>query len=242
MGAISLVCLPFVDVPQGSTWIWIILSAALHTGYKLFLIRAYRAGDLGQVYPIARGSAPLLVSLVMMLGFGEMLSLPAAAGVAMLVAGVWLMSVRGGRDLARLDRGAVFYALMTSVFIASYTVVDGTGARTNGEAHGYAVWLFAMDGLVMLSLLLALRGAKGLSALVPFWRGGLAGGAMSLGAYWIVIWATTVAPVALVAALRESSVLFASAISVLILREPMTRWRALSALMIVSGIVATRWT
>lgn len=239
-GVVALVALPFVAVPQAAAWPWLLVSAVLHTGYKLFLIQAYRAGDLGQVYPIARGSAPLLVSLVMMFGFGETLTPPALAGVALLVAGVWLMSIRGGRDLAKLERKAIGFALGTSVFIASYTLTDGLGARINGEARGYAMWLFVLDGLLMLVILLATRGPAGLSALRPYWRSGLAGGTMSLGAYGIVIWATTVAPIALVAALRESSVLFATAISVLILREPLTRWRAFSAVAIVAGIVMTR--
>ncbi|MGB3387818.1 MAG: DMT family transporter, partial [Pseudaminobacter sp.] len=190
--------------------------------------------------PIARGAAPLLVSFVMLFGFGEALTPPAMVGVAMLVAGVLLMSIRGGRDRAKLEAKAITFALLTSVFIAGYTVTDGLGARLNGDAHGYAVWLFVLDGLTMLGIMLALRGQRGLAAMRPYWRSGLAGGTMSLGAYWIVIWAATLAPIALVSALRESSVLFAAAISVLILREPLTRWRVLSALAIVTGILATR--
>jgi len=236
---VAVAALPFVAVPEASAWPWLAVSACLHTGYKIFLIQAYRTGDLGQVYPIARGAAPLLVSLAM-LAIGEMLTAQATAGIALLVGGVWLMSVRGGRDLAKLEGRAVAYALATSLFIASYTVTDGLGARTNGDAHGYAVWLFVLDGLLMLALLLLTRGRCGLGAMRPFLASGLAGGAMSLGAYWIVIWAATVAPIAMVAALRESSVLFAGAISVLILREPPTRWRLLSALVIVVGMALMR--
>src|SRR5579875_1018816 len=236
---VAVAALPFVAVPEASAWPWLAVSACLHTGYKIFLIQAYRTGDLGQVYPIARGAAPLLVSLAM-LAIGEMLTAQATAGIALLVGGVWLLSVRGGRDLAKLEGRAVAYALATSLFIASYTVTDGLGARTNGDAHGYAVWLFVLDGLLMLALLLLTRGRCGLGAMRPFLASGLAGGAMSLGAYWIVIWAATVAPIAMVAALRESSVLFAGAISVLILREPPTRWRLLSALVIVVGMALMR--
>ncbi len=238
-GTVAAAALPFVAVPQASAWPWLAVSALLHTGYKIFLVQAYRAGDLGQVYPIARGAAPLLVSLAM-LAIGEVLTAHATVGIALLVGGVWLMSVRGGRDLAKLEGRAVAFALATSVFIASYTVTDGLGARINGDAHGYAVWLFVLDGLLMLALLLLMRGRCGLAAMRPFLVSGLAGGAMSLGAYWIVIWAATVAPIAMVAALRESSVLFAGAISVLILREPPTRWRLLSALVIVVGMALMR--
>jgi drug/metabolite transporter (DMT)-like permease len=239
-GFSAIVALPFVAIPHAVAWPWLLISAVLHTGYKLFLVQAYRAGDLGQVYPIARGSAPLLVSLVMMFGFGEMLTMPCIAGIALLVVGVWLMSFRGGRDLAKMEGRAIAFALGTSVFIGSYTLVDGLGARINGDAPGYAIWLFLLDGLLMLAILLGTRGADAMIAFRPYWRSGFAGGGMSLGAYGIVIWAMTVAPVALVAALRESSVLFATAISVLILREPLTRWRLLSAMTILAGIMMTR--
>ncbi|MCX7889709.1 MAG: EamA family transporter [Rhodobacteraceae bacterium] len=238
-GIVAVAALPFVAVPRASAWPWLAVSGLLHTGYKIFLVQAYRAGDLGQVYPIARGAAPLLVSLAM-LAIGEVLTAHATVGIALLVGGVWLMSVRGGRDLAKLEGRAVAFALATSVLIASYTVTDGLGARINGDAHGYAVWLFVLDGLLMLALLLLMRGRCGLGAMRPFLVSGLAGGAMSLGAYWIVIWAATVAPIAMVAALRESSVLFAGAISVLILREPPTRWRLLSALVIVVAMALMR--
>jgi drug/metabolite transporter (DMT)-like permease len=239
-GVVAAAALPFVAVPGPAAWPFLLVSGVLHTGYNLFLSRAYRAGDLGQVYPIARGSAPLLVALITAFAFGEVLPPPAMLGVGLLVAGVWLMSVRGGAGLARLEGHAVGYALATSVFIAGYTLTDGFGARANGDASSYAVWLFVLDGLSMLGVLLARRGVDGLRALRGYWIPGAAGGAMSLGAYWIVIWAMTVAPIALVAALRESSVLFAAALSVLVLREPLTRWRTLAALTIVAGILITR--
>lgn len=237
---VSALLLPFVPVPIADAWPWLLVSCLLHTGYKLFLIEAYQAGDLGQVYPIARGAAPLIVSVVMTVGFSEHLSPPATAGVALLVAGVWLMSAMGGRERAKLELRAVLYALATSVFIASYTLADGLGARINGDAHGYAVWLFFLDGLLMLAILTAKRGVRSVTALLAHWRSGLAGGAMSFGSYWIAIWAMTSAPIALVAALRESSVLFAAAISILLLREPMSRWRAAAAVIIVIGIILTR--
>ncbi|HSG54074.1 MAG TPA: EamA family transporter [Paracoccaceae bacterium] len=239
-GVIALAALPFVPVPRAEAWPWLLLSVALHVGYNLFLVQAYQAGDFGQVYPIARGSAPLIVTVVTYLALGERLSPAALAGIALLVTGVWLMSIRGGRDLAKLETRALGFALATSVFIAGYTLTDGHGARVSGSAHGYALWLFALDGVAMIAVLLARRGPGALMMLGPHWRGGLAGGAMSLAAYWIAIWAMTVAPIALVAALRESSVLFAAAISCLILREPLTPWRGASALAIVGGVVMMR--
>ena len=237
--AVSIALLPALDVPAAAAWPWILTSAVLHVGYNLFLVQAYRSGDLGQVYPIARGAAPLLVSIVSVGFLGEGLDPAAATGLLMLSGGICLMALTGG-GLDRLQGGALAYALGTSVFIASYTLTDGIGSRLNGSPHGYAAWLFSIDGLMMLGLLLAARGAAGLRALRPFWRGGLAGGAMSLAAYWIVIWAMMRAPISLVSALRETSVLFAAAISVVVLRERLTLWRAIAGLVIVGGIALAR--
>ncbi len=237
---VSAAMLPFVSFPQSIAWPWLLVSAGLHTGYKLFLIQAYRSGDLGQVYPIARGAAPLLISIMSIALLGEQLGTVALAGIVVLVLGVWLMSIRGGRELAHLEKRAVWFALGTSVFIASYTLTDGIGARVNGTPHGYALWLFVLDGLLMLLVLLGSRGRNGLRQLLLYWKGGLAGGAMSLGSYWIAIWAMTLAPIALVAALRETSVMFAAAISILVLNEPLTRWRLLAGGLITSGVVLTR--
>jgi drug/metabolite transporter (DMT)-like permease len=115
MGSISLALLPFVEVPQGITWLWILASAALHTGYKLFLIRAYEAGDLGQVYPLARGAAPLLTALAGSLLLDDVLTPLMTAGIVVLCLGIGVMSLRGGRTLAALDRHAVASALATSL-------------------------------------------------------------------------------------------------------------------------------
>jgi len=232
--------IPFLPWPQPAAWPWIVLSVCLHLGYKLFLIRAYKAGDLGQVYAIARGAAPLLISVVMFLVFGETLRPVAAAGILCLAGGIWLMGALGGRGRIQMERQAVLYALGTSIFIASYTITDGLGARHNGSAHSYAAWMFFLDGCVMLTLLLSLRGRQAVTMLESHWIQGLVGGAMMAGAYWIVIWAMTQTQIGIVSALRESSVLFAAVISVVFLKEPLTRWRIIAALVIMSGVILTR--
>jgi len=240
MGSISLVSLPFVAVPSGITWAWIVTSAALHTGYKLYLIRAYEAGDLGQVYPLARGSAPLLTAIAGFLLLGEVLAPLTAAGIVILCLGIVVMSMRGGNALVALDRKAVLYALITSLFIAGYTLTDGVGARGAASASSYALWMFLIDGFWMASFCLMLKGRGAFLVMLREWKTGLVTGALSLGAYWIVIWAMTRAPIAAVAALREVSILFALAISVLALRERLTGWRITAALLIVAGVVALR--
>jgi len=238
-GLIALVALPFVAVPSGLTWAWILASAALHTGYKLFLIRAYTAGELGQVYPLARGAAPLLSSLIALFVLGEALGPFLWAGIVMLSIGIGFMSMKGGTAIVGLDRRAVFWALATSVFISGYTIVDAIGARGASSPSSYIAWMFVFDGLAIGAVYGVVRRGnfRAFARELPF--GGVAA-LMSVGAYWLVIWAMTKAPVGAVAALRESSILFALAISVLFLRERASLWRTVSAIMILAGVALMR--
>ncbi len=239
-GIISLMLLPFVELPRGTVWLWLMFSVLLHTGYKLFLVGAYRLGDLGQVYPLARGAAPLIVAMVSLLFLHEGLSPSSILGICVLVGGIWIMSLRGGRHLQRLDRATVGFAIGTSCFIAGYTLVDGLGARLAPSATGYALCLFIFDAVAFTIVFVARRGVPGILTMQRAWKGGLTGGALSMGAYWIAIWAMTQAPIAAVAALRETSILFALAISTVALKEPLTKWRLMAALLIVCGVVVLR--
>jgi drug/metabolite transporter (DMT)-like permease len=234
-GLVALATLPFVDTPSGATWIWIIASAALHTGYKLFLIRAYTAGDLGQVYPLARGAAPLLSTTIALVILGETMGPFLWAGVVTLSFGIGLMSVKGGGDLGRLDRTAVLWALATSLFIAGYTIVDAVGARGAVSPSSYIAWMFVFDGLTIALVYAGVRRGeiRAIARELPF---GLMAAMMSLGAYWLVIWAMTKAPIGAVAALREASILFALGLSVVFLKERPSRWRLLSAAVILVGV------
>jgi drug/metabolite transporter (DMT)-like permease len=233
-GAIALLALPFVPMPNAAAWPWIVLSALLHIGYNVFLSRAYQYGDLGQVYPLSRGSSPLLVAGLSVLLLGELLPGGQLFGLAVLVAGIWLMAVRGGSGKA--SRGLLLCALMTALFIASYTLADASGARANGDPLSYSLWLFAVNGLVMALVILGQRGPRVVRELGPHWRAGLVGGGMSMLAYTIVIWAMTQAPVALVSALRETSVVFALLIGRLWLGESLPPIRLLACLIILAGV------
>jgi drug/metabolite transporter (DMT)-like permease len=195
---------------------------------------------MGQIYPIARGSAPLMTATATTVFIGERLGLLGWCGISLLVAGVMLLSLRGGRELARLDRRAVGFALFTAVTICAYSVVDGIGARLAGSANAYSALLFAGIGPVMASYALARRGREVVPAMASHWGIGLAGGALQLGSYGIAIWAMTVAPIAIVAALRETSVLFGAAIAVIFLKEPLRPSRVGAALMIVAGLTLIR--
>jgi drug/metabolite transporter (DMT)-like permease len=231
---------PVVGLPAPAAWPWCGASVLIHLVYFAALIESYRAGDLGQVYPIARGSAPLVTAIVTTALVGERLGLAGWSGIILLVAGVMLLSLRGGRDLTRLDRKAVGFALFTAVTICAYSVVDGVGARRAGSANAYSVALFVGIGPVMAIYALARRGSQVIAAMGRHWRLGLAGGTLQLGSYGIAIWAMTVAPIAMVAALRETSVLFGALIAIVFLKEPLRASRVAAAVMIVAGLTLIR--
>lgn len=240
MGSIALALTPFFPAPDAASWPYIAASLICHIGYNLTLVRAYGHGDLGQIYPLARGAGPLFVALFGALALGELLSAPTWLGILMLVGGVWLMSLKGGRPGAALSGTAIRAALIVSSFIAAYTMIDGLGGRISGTASGYTLWLLGIEGLTMLLIAVGLRGPRAIMSLRGVWLSGFTAGALSLGAYWIAIWAMTRAPIAAVAALRETSIFFALAISVIFLKEPLTPWRAIAALMIVIGAATLR--
>lgn len=240
MGVAALPALFFVDVPRGPVWIWIVASTALHTGYRLFLVKAYETGDLSLAYPLARGTAPLLTTVGGVLLVNEIPAGLAIVGILLLSAGTLLMSLRGAKSIGGVDRRAVGFALVTSLFVAGYTLTDGSGARAAATASSYAAWLFVVDGLWTLLLSLWLRGRKLAAAMLPEWKTGIVTGGLAAAAYWIAMWAMTKAPIASVAALRETSILFAMTISVFALREKLTPWRIIAALFIVAGVIALR--
>src|SRR5499426_3616816 len=237
---VSAAFLPVTGLPAAAAWPWCAASVAIHLFYFAALIESYRAGDMGQVYPIARGSAPLMTATATTAFVGEHLGLAGWLGIALLAAGVLMLSLRGGRDLAKLDRRAVAFALFTAVTICAYSVVDGVGARLAGTANAYSAALFVGIGPVMAIYALVRNGAGALGDAGRLWRTGLAGGALQLGSYGIAIWAMTVAPIAIVAALRETSVLFGAAIAVVFLGEPLRASRIAAALMIVAGLALIR--
>ena len=225
--------------PGGASLPYALISGFLHLGYNLFLVRSYRTGDLSQVYPIARGTAPLLTLIVIWLVAREQMSVASTLGIGILVCGIWLVSFMGRREV-KLDGLTLFFALGTSVFIAAYTVVDGLGGRASGSPTGYAGLVFILDGFSMLIYALVTRGPGVFAAVAPHWRNGVAGALLSGAAYWIVIWAMSNAPIAAVAALRETSILFVMIMSMRVLKEQVTAGRIAGALLIVAGAAMIR--
>lgn len=235
----GLVCLPglvLLPPPEPESWVFLAISVALHLGYQLFLVEAYRHGDLGQAYPIARGTAPLIVTFLAFAFADETLAPQQIAAIGVMVAGIVSLAFSGDMPLRR-NRHSLLFALGTAAFIAGYTVSDGMGARRAGLAHSYVVWLFALNAVPMLVVALAARRRAWAATVRASWKPGLAGGAMSLAAYWLVIWALTLGQMGPVAALRETSVLFAALIGTLLLGEPGTRRRVLSAGLVAGGLL-----
>ena len=237
----SLIALPvlfIVGLPPVAAWPFIAASTVIHIAYYIALTGAYKHGDLGLTYPLMRGTAPLLVALSASAALGETLSPLAWAGVVGVSCGVLALGLtRHAMDSPR----AVGFALTNAVVIALYTVVDAWGVRASGNALQYVMALFALDGWPFALIVFARRGG---TVVWPYarerWPVGVLGALASFGSYGIALWAMTRAPVATVAALRETSVLFAAFIGTWFLREAFTLQRALGTAVIVGGVMALR--
>ncbi len=235
----SLLLIPFVEFPEPASWPFLGVAILLHTAYHLFLPIAYNHGELGQVYPIARGSAPLFVTFGALVTAGEHLTPVAVVGVLFLTSGVIALTFeKGGRVCQRPK--AVIYAIITGVLIASYTVMGGLGVRQAGTVLGFAIWLTVANGLLTFLIVYLWKGHITIIVARQNLATGFLGGAMQVSAYWIIIWAMAFAPMATVSALRETSVLFAALISTFFLHEGFGVWRFVSAGLITLGLMATK--
>lgn len=230
----------FVPVPVAAAWPFLIASAIIHLGYNTFLALSYHHGELSKVYPLVRGSAPLSTLAVSLLFLNESVDRSGVVGIVVLAAGIMALALdRGWKILLASPRGLA-YAVATSLCITGYTLSDGLGARAAGNAHHYVIWLFVLDALPMLAIVAITRGRDLVKAASENWLPGLLGGALSLAAYWIVIWAFTVAPIPVVAALRETSILFAVLIGALFLGERMSPVRGASVVLVLLGLLLMR--
>jgi len=239
-GIVGVAVLPSVGVPAAAAWSWIAASVVIHLLYFIGLSEGYRVGDLGQVYPLARGAAPLMTATLSVPLVGEALGPLGWGGIFVLTGGVLLLFVRGGPALARFDARATGFALFTAITICAYSLVDGIGARLAGSAGAYTACLFIGNGVVLAAYAVARLRGKVFAALSPYWATGLAGGGLQFVSYGIAIWAMTVAPIAIVAALRETSVLFGAVLAVVFLKEPLRPIRIAAAVMVMSGLLMIR--
>ncbi|KGT94588.1 multidrug DMT transporter permease [Erwinia typographi] len=229
----SVVIALFLAPPAKASWIYAGLSAVLHVGYNLCLVRSYQMGELGQNYPIARGSSPLLITFAASIFAGEKIAMPTLAGIVLISSGIVALAFRG----RRLAAPGLPYALATGCFIAAYSVADGIGVRLSGDALAYTVWMCALWGVMMPAVYISLRGTTHLFTLRPGFILSLIGGLVSLLAYGIVIYAMSAAPLGAVSALRETSVLFAALMGYLFLGERLTPRRVLACGVIALGIL-----
>ena len=234
--AIGCVMALLVDIPDPAAWPYLAASMVIHNGYYVFLILAYRAGDLSRVYPLARGAAPLLVAVLAAATVGEVLGTGAWAGIGLVSLGIASLCFTGG-GLAGEDFKPVLFALGTALFIAAYTVVDGIGIRLAGTQLGYIAWLNLLEGIPFMTAVVLLRRREVVPFIRGHWVSGVLGGFLATIAFGLVLYALSLGAMAYVAALRETSVLFAALIGAIALREPFGRVRIAAALVIVTGIV-----
>lgn len=239
MGILGVALLIAFGMPKAESYGFALASGLLHTGYNLFLVRAYRAADLSQVYPIARGAAPLLTMLASLLFLADGVHGGVVTAILLLVSGLVMAGWQKDRS-SHPDPQAVLYALGTACFIAVYSITDGLGARASGQAFGYAGLLFVLDAIFLAAAGSLMRGMSFVPSLLPQWKQGIAGGIASGMAYAIVIWAMTKAPIASVAALRETSIVFVLLMSARMLQESLTSVRMAGALLIMAGAILLR--
>ena len=235
---IGLVVVASRPLPQPEVWPWLAGSVLIHVSYKTFLALAYEQGDLSRVYPIARGAAPLMV-----LGAGAVLlpdRLNGAEVAGVLLMGAGILAMARGVFTGGESRRLLPFALGSACATAGYSLVDGIGARVSGDAIAYVGWLFVVEGVLFTALVLALRGRHVIPAGARAWGVGALAAAASYAAYAISVWAMTVAPIALVAALRESSIFFAVLIGWLAFGERMRSEKVVAAMLIVAGVALTR--
>ena len=231
---VSATALAIVGLPAGPSWPYVLASASVNCLYFYFLINAYRVGDLSLAYPVSRGLAPLMVLALSAVAASELPTLQGVLGVALISAGIVTVAAR--RGATRKHYATLLWAGGVAVTIAVYTVIDGLGGRLSGNAVGYVAVLNILTGIAVCGTAVVRRGQVLGTALRQHWRNGLAGGTLMLGAYMIVVHAMTLAPMAQVAALRETSVIFAALLGVIFLREPFGARRVVSSAVVAVGI------
>jgi drug/metabolite transporter (DMT)-like permease len=231
-----IVAIPLVIVaamPRAAAWPYLLGSIAIHVFYNLLLMQCYRLGEFSQVYPLARGISPLVVTILAAVFVHEHLAIWQIVGVVVVSAGLAFL-VFGGR---RPGRGAFLAAVGTGLTIAAYTTVDGVGVRLSHSPVGYIGWLMVLESLCV-PMFAAVRRRDVLLKQPPrILLSGLAAGALSVLAYGLVLWAQTRGALAPIAALRETSVIFGAIIGTLVFKEPFGRSRIMATVLVVAGIV-----
>ena len=231
---VAVLAVPLVGMPAAGAWPYLLASVLVHIAYVFLLAAAYRHADLSVAYPVARGTGPLCVMLITLAFLSEPVTPAAIVSVVLIVGGVLLLGVRG-RGASRLGIGL---SVATGILIGAYTLLDGLGGRVGGNPHAYVAMLFLLTAAPSVMIVAILRRDRFIGELRPLWAKGVAVGLGSALAYWVVVWAMNYAPVALVAAVRESSVAFAGVFAALRLREQV-QWVPVA--IVFTGVVLARF-
>lgn len=231
----ALVALSFAPFPTLESLPYILGGAVLHAGYQLLLLASYRIGDLSQVYPLARGSAPLIVAVVSVTLLGLHLSWLELTAVTVIATGIMSLALARRSDGLRNGRAASL-AMMTGAFIASYSLVDGLGAREAGTALGFYGWLSTVNAVIFAAIMRVVQPGIVKRVIFQDWRLALCGGGASFFSYAMVTWAFTVAPIPLVTALRETSIVFALLLGVFVLRERLDPMKVFATMCTMLGV------
>ena len=233
-GLVALIAAPFLPAPAPASWPWVAGSAVVHILYFIFLAGAYRWGELSYTYPVMRGGGPMIVALVGALALGEVLPLGKTLGILLICAGI--LGFASGRH----DGRATAFALGNAVVIAAYTLIDGQGARLSAAPVSYTLWFFIANGVVIFAYGWLRRGRAVATYFRATWKRAIVGGSCAVAAYGIALWAMTRAPIAVVAVLRETSVIFAAVIASFVLHEKFTRRRLAATGAVMLGLVALK--
>ena len=233
-GLVALIAALFLPAPAPASWPWVAASAIVHILYFVFLAGAYRFGELSYAYPVMRGGGPMIVALVGALVLGEVLPLHATLGVLFICAGI--LAFASGRH----DSRATAFALANAVVIATYTLVDGNGARLSQAPASYTLWFFVANGVVIAIYGWLRRGRAVNAYFAASWKKALVGGSCAVASYAIALWAMTRAPIAIVAVLRETAVIFGALIAVVVLKEKLTRRRLVATGAVMVGLIALK--
>lgn len=239
IAAVMAVLLPFLPLPRPDSWLCLIASVVIHLAYFGLLVLAYRGGDLSRVYPIMRGTAPAFTALLAVVLLGEQLSWGGWFGVLLVSIGVLLLSADSPR-IRGVRLAPVVFALLNAAVIVSYTLVDGLGARLSGNAFSYTGWMLLLTGLIGFAIALAFRGRQVTGHVRVQWKKGALGGACTFASYSLALWAMTKAPIAPVAALRETSIIFSTLLALWVLKERITTLRYVSVALVAVGAIAIK--
>jgi drug/metabolite transporter (DMT)-like permease len=239
LSAVMAVVLVFLPLPQEGSWLFLAASVLVHLAYYGLLMLAYRGGDLSLVYPIMRGTPPAFTAVLATAMLNEWPSWGGWTGVLLVSGGVLLLAADSPRSKG-VQLAPMVFALLNAGVIVGYTLVDGVGARLSGNAFSYTGWMLLIAGVLVFVIALAFRGRQVTRHVLAQWKKGTLGGACTFASYSLALWAMTKAPIAPVAALRETSIIFSALLALFVLKERISTLRYVSIAIVTAGAIAIK--